>query len=78
MSEAKDIKPRAAGDVPDDPLSRMRHSASHVMADAVRRLRSDGVPVPVYVCWVAPRDADQHAEVLREAGVPCFTWPERT
>jgi len=25
--------------VPDDPLSRMRHSASHVMADAVRRLR---------------------------------------
>ncbi len=27
------------GDVPDDPVSRMRHSASHVMADAVRRLR---------------------------------------
>ena len=25
--------------MPDDPLSRMRHSASHVMADAVRRLR---------------------------------------
>jgi threonyl-tRNA synthetase len=33
------IKPRDKGDVPDDPLSRMRHSASHVMADAVRRLR---------------------------------------
>jgi len=33
------IRPRAKGDVPDDPLSRMRHSASHVMADAVRRLR---------------------------------------
>jgi acetyltransferase len=46
--------------------------------DAVGRLRADGVPVPVYVCWVAPREADQHAEVLREAGVPCFAWPERT
>ena len=35
------IRPRDKGDVPDDPLSRMRHSASHVMADAVRRLRPD-------------------------------------
>jgi len=34
--------------------------------------------VPVYVCWVAPRDADQHADVLRLAGIPCFAWPERT
>ncbi len=39
MSEQKTIRPRDKGDVPDDPLSRMRHSASHVMADAVRRLR---------------------------------------
>ncbi|HEY6475093.1 MAG TPA: hypothetical protein VI456_00845 [Polyangia bacterium] len=37
--EKKVIRPRDKGDVPDDPLSRMRHSASHVMADAVRRLR---------------------------------------
>src|SRR3954468_7990848 len=36
---AKVIRPRDKGDVPDDPLSRMRHSASHVMADAVRKLR---------------------------------------
>jgi threonyl-tRNA synthetase len=35
------IRPRDKGDVPDDPLSRLRHSASHVMADAVRRLRPD-------------------------------------
>jgi threonyl-tRNA synthetase len=34
-----EIPPRDKGDVPDDPLSRLRHSASHVMADAVRRLR---------------------------------------
>ncbi len=33
------IRPREKGDVPDDPLSRLRHSASHVMADAVRRFR---------------------------------------
>ncbi len=39
MSEQKTIRPRDKGDVPDDPLSRMRHSASHVMADAVKRLR---------------------------------------
>jgi len=33
------VRPRSKGDVPDDPLSRLRHSASHVMADAVQRLR---------------------------------------
>ena len=37
MSEP--VRPRSKGDVPDDPLSRLRHSASHVMADAVQRLR---------------------------------------
>ncbi|HEY4187847.1 MAG TPA: threonine--tRNA ligase, partial [Polyangia bacterium] len=37
--DKKVVRPRDKGDVPDDPLSRMRHSASHVMADAVRRLR---------------------------------------
>jgi threonyl-tRNA synthetase len=40
-NEASVIKPRNKGDVPDDPLSRLRHSASHVMADAVRRFRPD-------------------------------------
>jgi len=39
MKQQRPIRPRDKGDVPDDPLSRMRHSASHVMADAVRRLR---------------------------------------
>ena len=38
MKPDKVIRPRDKGDVPDDPLSRMRHSASHVMADAVQRL----------------------------------------
>jgi len=39
MKQERPIRARDKGDVPDDPLSRMRHSASHVMADAVRRLR---------------------------------------
>jgi threonyl-tRNA synthetase len=39
VSDSKVIRPRDKADVPDDPLSRMRHSASHVMADAVKRLR---------------------------------------
>ena len=60
----------------------LQRSASAEVASAVRdavsRLRADGVPVPVYVCWVAPRDADRHADLLRDAGVPCFAWPERT
>ncbi len=46
--------------------------------DAVARLRDDGVAVPVYVCWVAPRSTRANAELLQEAEVPCFEWPERT
>jgi acetyltransferase len=60
----------------------LQRSASAEVASAVRdaagRLRADRVPVPVYVCWVSPRAAEEHARVLREAGVPCFGWPERT
>ena len=46
--------------------------------DAVARLRADGVPVPVYVCWVAPRSARDHADLLQAAGVPVLDWPART
>jgi acyl-CoA synthetase (NDP forming) len=63
------------------PVLLQRSAAADVAAavrDAVSRLREDQVPVPVYVCWVAPRDADLHASLLQEAGVPCFPWPERT
>ena len=59
----------------------LQRSASRDVAEAVRaavsRLRADGIPVPVYVCWVAPRAADPHMSVLQEAGVPCFPWPQR-
>ncbi len=63
------------------PVLLQRSASAGVAAavrDAVERLRADRVPVPVYVCWVAPRSADEHARVLHEAGVPCFAWPERT
>jgi acetate---CoA ligase (ADP-forming) len=60
----------------------LQRSASEPVAvgvrDAVARLRADGVQVPVYVCWVAPRTSRPAAELLQEAGVPCFEWPERT
>ena len=60
----------------------LQRAASREVAEAVRevvaRLRADGVAVPVYVCWVAPRAAQQHADLLAAAGVPCFPWPERT
>lgn len=46
--------------------------------DTVARLRADGVDVPVYVCWVAPRSSRPNADLLQEGGVPCFDWPERT
>ncbi len=48
------------------------------LRDTVARLRAEGVEVPVYVCWVAPRCARANADLLQEAGVPCFEWPERT
>lgn len=46
--------------------------------DVVARLRADHMPVPVYVCWVAPRTSRPNADLLQQAGVPCFEWPERT
>lgn len=48
------------------------------LADAVAALRSDGVAVPVYVCWVAERANRAGADLLQDAGVPCFDWPQRT
>ncbi|HVT66198.1 MAG TPA: acetate--CoA ligase family protein [Trebonia sp.] len=63
------------------PVLLQRSASAEVAAavrDAAAGLRADGVPVPVYVCWVAPKAADAHATILQEAGVPCFAWPERT
>jgi acyl-CoA synthetase (NDP forming) len=51
---------------------------ARAIVEAVRRLESDGVTVPVYACWVARRDAWPVAGILQEAGIPCLEWPERT
>jgi acyl-CoA synthetase (NDP forming) len=48
------------------------------LRDVVGGLRADGVPVPVHVCWVAPRDARPNADLLQDARIPCFAWPART
>ena len=44
----------------------------------VSSLRAEGVQVPVYVCWVAPRAVRSNADPLQKAGIPCLEWPERT
>ena len=44
----------------------------------VAKLEADRVPVPVYVCWVAPRGVRSNADPLQAAGIPCLEWPERT
>jgi acetyltransferase len=64
------------------PILLQRAAMDAPMARALREvvggLRSDRVEVPVAVCWVAPRDARPNADLLQEAGVPCFEWPART
>ena len=44
----------------------------------VNRLRDEGVEIPVYGCWVAPRSARSGADPLQSEGIPCIEWPERT
>lgn len=51
---------------------------AEALRDVVLALHDDAVGVPVHVCWVAPRDARPNADLLQEAGVPCFEWPART
>jgi acetyltransferase len=46
--------------------------------DAAVALREDAVGVAVYVCWVAPADARANADLLHEARIPTFEWPQRT
>lgn len=64
------------------PVLLQRSAADEQVAIGLRtvvaRLRADHVQVPVYVCWVAPRTSRPNADLLQEAGIPCFDWPERT
>ena len=40
--------------------------------------RDGAAGVAVYVCWVAPASARANADLLHEARVPTFEWPQRT
>jgi acetyltransferase len=53
-------------------------STIEAVAATVGILRDEGVPVPIYCCWVAPRAVRTNADVLQKAGVPCLEWPART
>jgi acetyltransferase len=64
------------------PVLLQRSAMDEHVAAAVRDtavgLRDDGVGVAVYVCWVAPADARANADLLHEARIPTFEWPQRT
>jgi acetyltransferase len=64
------------------PVLLQRAAMDRATAEELKRtvagLKADGVDVPVHVCWIAPRDARPNADLLQEAGVPCFEWPART
>jgi acyl-CoA synthetase (NDP forming) len=53
-------------------------AVAEAVAQTAGRLVADGGRVPVYVCWVAPRQAQGNADLLQSARIPCFEWPERT
>jgi acyl-CoA synthetase (NDP forming) len=53
-------------------------AVAQAVVQTAGRLLADGVRVPVYVCWVAPRQAQGNADLLQSARIPCFEWPERT
>ncbi len=56
----------------------MDENALEGIVASVRRLRAEGVQMPVYACWVAPRAVRSNADTLQAAGIPCLEWPERT
>jgi acyl-CoA synthetase (NDP forming) len=58
--------------------SALDRAVAEAVVSTAGRLRADQVPVPVYVCWVAPRQAQGNADLLQSARIPCFEWPERT
>lgn len=58
--------------------SALEQRVALAVRDAAVRLRREAPAVGVYVCWVAPNAARPNADLLQEAGIPCFEWPERT
>ena len=48
------------------------------VAAVARAAAAAGSVIPIHVCWVAPREADNNRRLLISAGLPCHPWPERT
>ncbi|MBI2311273.1 MAG: acetate--CoA ligase family protein [Betaproteobacteria bacterium] len=47
------------------------------IAAAARAAARTNPSLPIHVCWVAPREAEDNRRRLIAAGVPCHPWPER-
>jgi acetyltransferase len=60
----------------------VQRAASAPVVDAIvsmnGKLRSDGVDVPIYACWVAPASEAEQLRTLQRGNVPGLSWPERT
>ncbi len=68
-----------SGEVDSVILVLLQRSASDpAVAGAIAGAIDGARRVPVYVCWVAPRSAQENADHLQEQRIPCFEWPERT
>jgi acyl-CoA synthetase (NDP forming) len=46
--------------------------------DVTARLRTEGIAIPLYVCWMGAVDAQPTKDLLQAASIPCFEWPART
>ena len=68
-----------SGEVDSVILVLLQRSASDpAVAGAIGTATGSARRIPVYVCWVAPRSAQENADYLQERRIPCFEWPERT
>ena len=43
----------------------------------VEKQKEGGIKKPVLVCWISLREHENNMKILEEAGIPCYTSPER-
>jgi acetate---CoA ligase (ADP-forming) len=47
--------------------------------DTILRCQKEkGIAKPAYICWVSLRDFLANMDILHEAGIPCYEWPDST
>jgi acetyltransferase len=68
----------SSGEVDAVILVLLHRSAMDPDVVAAVRDVAASLPVPLYVCWIAPEDARENRVLLQRARIPCFDWPERT